>query len=129
MALNDPLADSLSKINNATRALSKKVTLNKSKLLVKILDKLKENNYIGGYKIVEDGKQGILSVDLVGTINSCNVIKPRFPVTVAELESFEQRFLPAKDFGVLIISTNKGLMTQKEARANNIGGTLVAYCY
>ena len=45
------------------------------------------------------------------------------------MESFEKRFLPAKDFGVLIISTNKGLLTQKQAKEQNVGGALVAYCY
>lgn len=129
MALNDPLADSLSKINNAVKALNKTVTLKKSKFLLSVLDTLKENGYIGSYEVVEDGKQGLINVNLVGTINKCGIIKPRFPVKLDELESFEKRFLPAKDFGVLLISTNKGLLTQKQAKETHVGGTLVAYCY
>lgn len=129
MALNDNLADSMSKIDNATKALSTTVTLKKTKLLVAILDVLKRNGYVGDVTEIEDGKQGLVTVNLIGTINKCCVIKPRFPTTVEELETYERRFLPAKDFGVLIISTNKGLLTQKEAKEQNVGGTLVAYCY
>lgn len=129
MTLNDPLADSLSKIDNATRSLSKTVELKKSKLLIQVLEVLKRSNYIGSYEIEEDGKQGMVKINLVGTINECRIIKPRFPIKISELEAFEQRFLPAKDFGVLIISTSKGLLTQKEAREQNIGGSLIAYCF
>lgn len=129
MTLNDPLADSMSKMNNAVKALNKKVTLKKNKLLVKVLDVLKENSYIGSYEIVDNGKSGFVNVNLIGTINQCGIIKPRFPVKIDDLETIEKRFLPAKDFGVLIISTNKGLLTQKQAREQNVGGTLIAFCY
>lgn len=129
MVLNDSVADSLSKVNNAVKALNKEVVLKKNNLLVKILDVLKENGYIGSYEIIEDGRQGLVKVNLLGTINKCLAIKPRFPVKVEELESFEKRFLPAKDFGVLILSTNKGLLTQIQAKEQNVGGTLVAFCY
>ena len=129
MALNDPISDSLSKINNAVQALYKSVTIKKNKLMLPILDLLKENNYVGSYEVIEDGRQGLVKVNLIGNINKCNTIKPRYPVTIEDLESFEKRFLPAKDFGVLIISTNKGLLTQKEAKEKNIGGVLIAYCY
>ena len=129
MTLNDQLADSLSKINNAVKALNKKVTLKNSKFILSILNALKENGYIGSYEIHEDGRQGLIEVNLVGTINKCGVIKPRFPVKINELEAYERRFLPAKDFGVLLISTNQGLITQKQAKETHIGGTLVAYCY
>ncbi len=127
--MNDPIADSMSKIDNAVRALFKTVTLKKSKLLLNVLEVLKKNNYVGSYEVIEDGKQGVVIVNLLGTINKCSVIKPRYPVSVEELEKLERKYLPAKDFGVLIISTNKGLLTQVEAKAQNEGGVLVAYCY
>ena len=129
MSLNDPLADSLSKINNAVKALNKTVVVKKSKFMINLLEVLKGNGYVGSYEIMEDGRQGKILVNLLGTINKCGIIKPRFPTKLEELESFEKRFLPAKDFGVLVISTNKGLLTQKEAKESHVGGTLVAYCY
>lgn len=129
MTLNDPIADALSKINNAVKALNKTVTLRKSNFLIRILDLLKEEGYIGSYEVQEDGKQGLLIVNLLGTINKCSIVKPRYPVTVEDIETFEKRFLPAKDFGIIMISTNKGLLTQKGAKENNVGGTIVGYCY
>ena len=129
MTLNDPIADSLSKINNAVGALQSQVVLKKSKLLIALLDKLKENSYVGDYEIVEENGHGKVIVQLLGNINKCHAIKPRYPVKVEEFESYERRFLPAKDFGIVIISTNKGLLTQNEAKEQNVGGALVAYCY
>ena len=129
MTLNDPIADSMSKINNAVSALKSDVLLAKSKLLISLLDKLKENDYVGEYEVIEDRKQGKVKVQLLGNINKCSVIKPRYPVKVEEFESYERRFLPAKDFGVLLISTNQGVLTQEEAKEKNVGGVLVAYCY
>lgn len=129
MTANDPLASALSKVDNAVKALNAEVSLKRSNLLVGILDLLKENSYVGSYEEIEDGKQGMLQVQLLGTINKCGVVKPRYPVQVEELETYEQRFLPAKDFGVLILSTNKGLLTQQQAKDMNVGGTLIAYCY
>jgi len=129
MTLNDPIADSLSKINNAIKALNTKITLKNSKLLRNILTVLKENGYVGSFDIIEDGRQGLIKVNLLGTINKCGVVKPRYSVKVEDLEDFEKKFLPAKDFGIVIISTNKGLLTQNQAKEANVGGTIVAYCY
>ncbi len=129
MSLNDPIADALSKINNAVKALNKTVILSNSKFLINILSLLKKQNYVGSYKVVEDGKQDLIEVNLLGNINNCGIIKPRYPIKVDELESYEKRFLPAKDFGILIISTNQGLLSQNEAKNKNVGGALVAYCY
>ena len=129
MALNDPIADALSKINNAVLALQPQVELRKSKLLLNLLKKLKENEYIADFEEIQDNKQGRVVVHLLGNINKCSVIKPRYPIKVEEFESYERRYLPAKDFGVLIISTNRGLLTQAEAKEHNVGGALIAYCY
>ncbi len=129
MTLNDPIADSMSKINNAVLALQSEIVLVKSKLLISLLDKLKENYYIGDYELIEDRKQGKVRIQLLGNINKCSVIKPRYPVKVEEFENYERRFLPAKDFGILLISTNQGVLTQQEAKDKNVGGVLVAYCY
>lgn len=68
-------------------------------------------------------------MNLLGTINKCGVVKPRYSVKVEDLEDFEKKFLPAKDFGIVILSTNKGLLTQNQAKEANVGGTIVAYCY
>lgn len=130
MVQNDILSDSLSKINNAVGALYKTVELRKTKLLLSVLDVLKESQYIGSYEIVKKGNGGDkVIVNLIGTINKCGAVKPRYSVEISEMESYEKRFLPAKDFGVLILSTNKGLLTQIQAKEKNTGGMILAYCY
>ncbi|MCA9486395.1 30S ribosomal protein S8 [Candidatus Woesearchaeota archaeon] len=129
MARNDSLSDALSKINNAVKALNRSITLPKTKLLLQVLEVLKKNGYVGSFELIEDGKQGFVKVELLGTINSCSSIKPRYPVSASQIESYETRFLPAKDFGIILISTNKGLLTQKEAKEQHLGGVLVAYCH
>ncbi len=128
MTLNDPIADALSKINNAVKALNRDVVVKKSKFLLAVLEVMKKNGYVGSIEVLEENPKEV-KINLLGTINKCLAIKPRYPVKIEELERQEKRFLPAKDFGILIISTNKGLLTQKEAKEQNIGGTLVAYCY
>lgn len=129
MVLNDPISDALSKINNAVKALHTSVELKKSKLLVAVLEVLQRTGYVGSIETIENSSGDLVKVNLLGTINKCGPVKPRYPVKVEDIEWYEQRFLPAKDFGVVIISTNKGLLTQAEAKEENVGGTLVAYCY
>ncbi|MFT4244790.1 MAG: 30S ribosomal protein S8 [Candidatus Woesearchaeota archaeon] len=129
MALNDPIADSLSKINNAVKGLHSFVILKKSKLLLSLLKQLQTYEYVGEIEEIQDNKQGMIKVYLIGNINKCSVIKPRYPIKVDELETYERKYLPAKDFGVLLITTNKGILTQDQAKEQNVGGALLAYCY
>ncbi|MDI3544372.1 MAG: small subunit ribosomal protein [Candidatus Woesearchaeota archaeon] len=130
MALNDPIADALSKILNAEKIGKKEVELYPvSNVLLQILDIFRKNRYVGEYKVEETTRGRIITLNLLGNINDCNSIKPRFPVTLKEFDKFEQRYLPAVDFGIIIITTSQGLMTLKEAREKKIGGRLLAYCY
>ena len=68
-------------------------------------------------------------INLIGNINKCGVVKPRFSLTKKNYENFEKRYLPAKDFGFLIVSTPKGIMIHKEALEKGMGGKLLAYVY
>jgi len=130
MALTDPLANTLSKIWNCEKISRKEVTIMPvSKLIKQILDLMNKNNYLGKYKIIKDNRGEILQLFLLGKINRCNVIKPRFSIKKNEFEKFEKRFLPAKDFGILILSTSKGIMTHNEAKEKGLGGKLLAYVY
>lgn len=129
MVLNDTLADAISKINNATKAGHKEVIIKQNKLIIALLEVLKKKNYVGTFEIVKDNKQGLIKINLIGMINKCKVIKPRYQIKIADIERFEKKFLPGKDFGILLISTNEGILTQFEAKEKNVGGALVAYCY
>ena len=100
-----------------------------SKLVGGVLNLLKDKGYLGNFQFVEDGKAGIFQVELLGSINNCGVIKPRYPIKVQEMEKWEARYLPARDFGLLIITTTEGIISHDEARKKGIGGKLLAYVY
>ena len=129
MSLNDSLSNALATIMNAERVGKRECLIRPSSgLIKKVLELMQTNGYIGGFTESKERKENI-TVSLLGQINKCNSIKPRFSVQNAEFEKFENRFLPAKDFGILIISTSKGLMTHNEAKKRKIGGKLIAFCY
>ena len=71
----------------------------------------------------------MIVVELSGRINDCGAVRPRFSVKRTEYERFEKRYLPARDFGILIVSTTEGVMSQKEAMERGLGGVLLAYVY
>lgn len=128
--LIDPLADALSNIKNNERAGNLECIIKPaSKLVGRVLKVMQEEGYIGEFEFIDDGKSGKFRVKLLGRINDCGVIRPRFAVKKEEFEKFEKRFLPAQDFGILILTTNQGVMTHKEAKERKIGGRLLAYVY
>jgi len=130
MALNDPLANVLSKILNNERVSKKEIDIfPTSKLVKKVLDIMNSNNYVGKYSLTKENRGDILKLELIGKINQCGVIKPRFSVKKEGYEKFEKRFLPARGFGILIVSTTKGIMTNEEAKKKNLGGKLLVYVY
>ena len=130
MVLLDPLADALSTIKNAEAVGKDSCTIRPaSKLIGNVLKVMKEKGYIGEFEFVEDGKAGIYTVELIGRINKCGAIKPRYSVGVADFEKWEKQFLPAKNFGVLILTTPEGVVSQYEARENNVGGQLLSFVY
>lgn len=130
MSLNDPLANVLSKIMNCEEVSEKEVYIfPTSKVIKRILDIMNQKNYVGKYTSQKDNYGETLKLSLLGKINKCGVIKPKFSVKSKGFEKFEKRFLPAKGFGILIVSTPKGIMTHEEAKEKNLGGRLLAYVY
>jgi len=128
--LNDPLANALSIILNKENARIKECIIKpSSKVIKEVLKIMKDNHYIGEFKEIEDLKGNMLSIQLLNKINKCGVIKPRFSVKKEGYEKFEKRFLAAKNFGILIVSTPQGIMINDEAKKKGIGGKLLAYCY
>ncbi len=130
MVMNDTLSAALSKVMNAERIGMKECLLKPiSKVIRKVLGLMNEHHYVGAYEEINDGRGGMLKISLVGNINNCNAIKPRFSTTLSEFEKWEKRYLPAKGFGILIVSTPRGIMTHEEAKKKGVGGKLLAYCY
>jgi len=128
--MNDPLANSLSKVMNSERLGKGECIINPVSIIIKkVFDIFNKNNYIGKYTETADSRGNYIKLNLLGRINKCGVIKPRYPITKNDFEKFEKRFLPAKGFGILILSTPQGIITNEEAKEKGIGGKLIAYCY
>lgn len=127
---HDTIARNLSAILNAEKVGKSTIMITPtSKLMISILELMKEHRYIGDFEKIENGKGGIIKVNLLGAINNCGVIKPRFSVKVNEYIKFEKRYLPARNVGLLIVSTSKGIMTNTKSKSLNLGGKLIAYAY
>ena len=126
----DPLNDALIKLFNAEQSGKYNVSVAPaSNLLGSVLKIMQEKGYIGEFNRNEDGRGGSYEVSLVGAINRCGVVKPRYSVRRTDYDKWESRFLPAQDFGLLILTTNKGVMHHYEAKEARIGGKLLAYVY
>ena len=126
----DPISDALVSIKNSGQAAKTACEIRPaSKLLGKILHVLQQHEYISTFELVDDGREGIYRIQLVGKINDVKAIKPRYAVKKGEFEKYEKRYLPSKDIGLLIVSTSKGVLTHKAAKSENIGGRLIAFVY
>ncbi len=100
-----------------------------SNLIKNVLDVIKKMGYIGDYEPVKAGTADRFKVNLIGKINNCNVIRPRFSVAKTEFIKWEKRLLPADNIGILILTTPKGVLDQREARKIGTGGKLLGYVY
>ncbi|HJX04570.1 MAG TPA: 30S ribosomal protein S8 [Thermoplasmata archaeon] len=128
--LQDSLNDAMSVIKNAEKVGRGECLIRpSSKLIGRVLKVMQENGYIRQFEVVDDGRSGMFKVMLSGHINNCGVIRPRYSVKVADLEKFEARYLPAQDFGVLILTTTKGVVTHMDAKRSRMGGKLLAFVY
>lgn len=123
----DIVADALNMIKNAKRANKRSARIKIiSNLLIEVLKIMKQKGAIKRYKI--NAKDKSIEV-ILGNVYECSAIKPRFSCNIDQLEKYRRRYLPARNLGTMIISTNKGLMTHEEAEKEQIGGCLIAYFY
>jgi len=126
----DVLANGLTVImNNEMRNKRECVISSASKLLGRVLRVMQLHGYIGEFEFIDDGRSGKFKVQLLGRINKCGAIKPRFAVRLDEIEDWERKFLPSRDVGLLILSTPKGVLTHREAKEKRVGGRLLAFVY
>ena len=130
MTGNDPLANTLSAIDNAESVgqLTQEVQP-ASNEIGSVLEVLYDRGYIDGFQRIDDGKAGRFEVELKGAINACGPVKPRYSAGANEFERWEKRFLPARDYGTLVVTTSHGIMSHYEARQGGIGGQVIAYIY
>ncbi len=126
----DPVSNGLTTIyNNEVRRKKECYIMPASKLLGNILRVMQMNSYIGEFEFIDDGRAGKFRVQLLGRINKCGAIRPRYSFKVKDLEKWEKIYLPARNMGILIVTTSRGVMSHIEARKMGIGGKLLAYVY
>ena len=124
---HDIVADGLNMIRNAKKARKETVVVTRiSNLLIEVLKIMKQKGAISQYKI--DARDKSLKITL-GNVVECKSVKPRFSCDKTQIEKYRRRYLPARNMGTLILSTNKGLMTHEEAQEEKTGGCVIAYFY
>ncbi len=132
MSMNDPIADMLTRIRNGGHAGHRRVDMPVSKLKIEISRILTENHFIHGYKVLDDGRHGVLRLYLKYTEEERPVIRSLKRVSRPGL----RRYVGASDvpkvragMGIAILSTSRGVMTDREARAGQVGGEVLATVY
>ncbi len=125
----DILAESLNKIKNYENLGRGECIVDSTRLVRNVLQTLKKNGYIVEMAEEQEGKFKKIKITLSNKINNIGVIRPRYAVQVSDFQKYENRFIPSRDFGLLIISTPEGVMTNRDAKEKKVGGRLIAYVY
>ena len=132
MQITDPIADMLTRIRNANSAKHETVDIPASNMKKSIAEILNDEGYIKSYQIIEDGKQGVIRIALKYGNNKEKVISGLKRVSKPGLRIYagaEELPRVLKGLGIAIVSTSKGVMTDKEARKQNIGGEVLAFVW
>lgn len=126
---HDLLADMFSMIKNSEKIGRNECLVQVSRMIGEVLAVMESHRYIGKFELVPGERGKNYRVELLGKINNCNVVRPRFSVKKREFIKWEKRFLPASDIGLLILTTPKGVMDHKKAKKQGTGGKLLGFVY
>ena len=132
MQITDTIADMLTRIRNASAAKHDSVDVPASNVKKAIAQILLDEGYISSYNVVEDGKQGMIHIVLQYGAGKSQIITGLRRVSKPGLRIYtnvEDMPKVMKGLGIAILSTSKGIMTDKQARANNVGGEVLAYIW
>ena len=132
MQMSDVIADMLTRIRNASDAKHATVDIPASNMKKSIADILVAEGYVKGYQVIEDGKQGMIRVTLKYTTGKQKVIRGLRRVSKPGLRiyaGYEDMPKVMNGLGIAIVSTSKGLMTDKKARAAKVGGEVLAFVW
>ena len=132
MVMTDPIADMLTRIRNANVVRHETLDIASSRLKVEIADILKREGYVTDYEVIEDNKQGILRIKMKYGANDERVITGLKKISKPGLRVYAKadevpRVL--NGLGTAIVSTSKGVLSDKEARAQAVGGEVLAYIW
>ncbi|MCA6070179.1 MAG: 30S ribosomal protein S8 [Endomicrobium sp.] len=130
--ITDPISDMFARIRNANVKSHEKVDIPSSKMKMEIAKILKEEGYISDYKNIEDHKQGVLRVYLKYTVAGKAVLRGIKRASKSSLRiyrGYEDMPKTVGGLGVTIVSTSKGLMTDRQVRKDKIGGEIIGYVW
>jgi len=124
------LNDALKTILNAERKGKRQVLIRpSSKVVIKFLEHMMKHGYIGEFEFIDDHRGGKLVIELLGRINKCGVISPRYDIKLVDIEKWQTNLLPSRQFGFLLFTTSYGIMDHEEARKRGLGGKILGYFY
>jgi len=131
MQVTDPIADMLTRIRNANSARHETVDVPASKMKKAIAEILLEEGYIKNYQVIEDGKQGVIRIALkyVGKEKVISGLQRVSKPGLRIYKNTEELPKVLKGLGIAIVSTSKGIMTDKKARQENVGGEVLAFVW
>ena len=132
MQITDPIADLLTRIRNANSAKHESVDVPASKTKKAIVEILNNEGYIKGYQVIEDGKQGVIRITLKYGANNEKVLSGLKRISKPGLRIYagvDEMPKVLKGLGIAIVSTSKGIMTDKQAREAHIGGEVLAFVW
>lgn len=131
MPVTDPIADFLTRIRNASKARQPRVDIPASKMKIQIAEILKNEKYIHDYTIIEDNKQNIIRIALKyrGGVPAISGLRRVSTPGLRVYKSVDQLPRVLNGLGTAVISTSKGLLTDKEARSKSVGGEVICYIW
>jgi len=124
------LADALKSISNAEKSGKKQVLIRPcSKIIIKFLQVMQDNGYIDKFTFIENHRSGKIIVNLIGRINKCRAISPRYDIKIKDSEKWITNILPSRQFGIIVLSTSNGIISHKEAFTKKTGGKILGFFY
>jgi len=124
------LADCLKTLVNAEKKGLKQVLIRpSSRVVIRFLRIMQRHGYIGEFEVIDDHRSNKIVVELLGRINKCGVISPRFDVQLHDYEKWSNNILPSRQFGFLVLTTTYGIMDHEEAKSRKTGGKILGFFY